>query len=68
MLTASHCSSTKVRLFLKKDLSVRYLIPDPVVAYIEEHGLFQDDKEGNKDKAEGNSKGNSSIAAESSKS
>ncbi|KAB5583156.1 hypothetical protein GE09DRAFT_292368 [Coniochaeta sp. 2T2.1] len=35
-------SSTKVRLFLKKDLSVRYLIPDPVVAYIEEHGLFQD--------------------------
>ncbi len=24
-------SSTKVRLFLKKDLSVRYLIPDPVV-------------------------------------
>ncbi|KAK5240785.1 Nicotinamide/nicotinic acid mononucleotide adenylyltransferase 1 [Cryomyces antarcticus] len=24
-------SSTKIRLFLKKDLSVRYLIPDPVV-------------------------------------
>ncbi|KAK4105273.1 Nucleotidylyl transferase [Parathielavia hyrcaniae] len=35
-------SSTKVRLFLKKDLSVRYLIPDPVVEYIEEHGLFQE--------------------------
>ncbi|KAK3303564.1 uncharacterized protein B0T15DRAFT_496105 [Chaetomium strumarium] len=35
-------SSTKVRLFLKKDLSVRYLIPDPV--YIEEHGLFQEPK------------------------
>ncbi|KAK3331995.1 hypothetical protein B0T22DRAFT_289148 [Podospora appendiculata] len=34
-------SSTKVRLFLKKDLSVRYLIPDPVVEYIEEHQLFQ---------------------------
>ncbi|KAL2150764.1 hypothetical protein VTH82DRAFT_7327 [Thermothelomyces myriococcoides] len=33
-------SSTKVRLFLKKDLSVRYLIPDPVVEYIDEHGLF----------------------------
>jgi nicotinamide mononucleotide adenylyltransferase len=57
-----------VRLFLKKDLSVRYLIPDPVVAYIEEHGLFQDDKESNKDKAVENSKGNSSVAAESSKS
>ncbi|KAM7199632.1 hypothetical protein V8F33_004284 [Rhypophila sp. PSN 637] len=35
-------SSTKVRLFLKKDLSVRYLIPDPVVEYIEEHHLFQE--------------------------
>jgi nicotinamide mononucleotide adenylyltransferase len=34
-------SSTKVRLFLKKDLSVRYLIPDPVVDYINEHGLFE---------------------------
>ncbi|KAH6640450.1 hypothetical protein F5144DRAFT_544637 [Chaetomium tenue] len=35
-------SSTKVRLFLKKDLSVRYLIPDPVVEYIDEHGLFSE--------------------------
>ncbi|KAK3349356.1 hypothetical protein B0T25DRAFT_240081 [Lasiosphaeria hispida] len=34
-------SSTKVRLFLKKDLSVRYLIPDPVVEYIDQHHLFQ---------------------------
>ncbi|KAH8836889.1 hypothetical protein MCOR27_010320 [Pyricularia oryzae] len=33
-------SSTKIRLFLKKNLSIRYLIPDPVVRYIEEHGLF----------------------------
>lgn len=60
-------SSTKVRLFLKKELSVRYLIPDPVVAYIEEHGLFQDDKEGNKEKAKGDEKGNSSPDAETSK-
>jgi len=37
-------SSTKVRLFLRKDLSVRYLIPDPVVDYIEEHGLYQEPK------------------------
>jgi len=35
-------SSTKVRLFLKKDLSVRYLIPDPVVEYIDEHQLFSE--------------------------
>ncbi|KAK1759573.1 hypothetical protein QBC47DRAFT_110959 [Echria macrotheca] len=39
-------SSTKVRLFLKKDLSVRYLIPDPVVEYIDEHGLFQEKQDG----------------------
>ncbi|KAL2019204.1 hypothetical protein VTK56DRAFT_10004 [Thermocarpiscus australiensis] len=46
-------SSTKVRLFLKKDLSVRYLIPDPVVEYIEEHQLFQGphSHEPSKDKA-----------------
>ncbi|GAB1315704.1 Nicotinamide/nicotinic acid mononucleotide adenylyltransferase 1 [Madurella fahalii] len=45
-------SSTKVRLFLKKDLSVRYLIPDPVVEYIDEHKLFQGSQgESQKDKA-----------------
>ncbi|KAK5652738.1 hypothetical protein OQA88_9591 [Cercophora sp. LCS_1] len=44
-------SSTKVRLFLKKDLSVRYLIPDPVVEYIDEHSLFQGQPEGTKEKA-----------------
>jgi nicotinamide mononucleotide adenylyltransferase len=35
-------SSTKVRLFLKRGLSVRYLLPGPVVEYIEERGLYQD--------------------------
>ncbi|KAK0641049.1 hypothetical protein B0T16DRAFT_334567 [Cercophora newfieldiana] len=44
-------SSTKVRLFLKKDLSVRYLIPDPAVEYIEEHQLFQDLSQPGKEKA-----------------
>lgn len=33
-------SSTKIRLFLKKNLSIRYLIPDAVVRYIEENDLF----------------------------
>jgi nicotinamide mononucleotide adenylyltransferase len=33
-------SSTKVRLFLKRGLSVRYLLPAPVVEYIEERGLY----------------------------
>jgi hypothetical protein len=31
LMSLTPSSSTKVRLFLKKDLSVRYLIPDPVV-------------------------------------
>ena len=36
-------SSTKVRLFLRRGLSVRYLLPAPVVDYIEQHGLYMDD-------------------------
>ncbi|KAK4232595.1 nicotinamide mononucleotide adenylyl transferase [Podospora fimiseda] len=35
-------SSTKVRLFLKKNLSIRYLIPDPAIEYIDQHGLFRE--------------------------
>ncbi|KAH8590122.1 hypothetical protein B0O99DRAFT_664231 [Bisporella sp. PMI_857] len=34
-------SSTKIRQYLTAGLSVRYLIPNPVVAYIEEHALYQ---------------------------
>lgn len=37
---ASKVSSTKIRLFLKKELSIRYLIPTEVINYINEHGLF----------------------------
>lgn len=36
-------SSTKVRLFLKRGMSVRYLLPNPVVDYIEANGLYLDD-------------------------
>ncbi|KAK1767694.1 putative nicotinamide mononucleotide adenylyltransferase [Phialemonium atrogriseum] len=56
-------SSTKVRLFLKKELSVRYLIPDPVVAYIEEHGLFQEGSQENSkgETAAGNSRNSSNA-------
>ena len=34
-------SSTKIRLFLRRDMSVQYLIPTPVIEYIEEHGLYK---------------------------
>jgi nicotinamide mononucleotide adenylyltransferase len=34
-------SSTKIRLFLRKEMSIQYLIPAPVIEYIEEHGLYE---------------------------
>ncbi|KAI9669772.1 MAG: hypothetical protein M1829_005027 [Trizodia sp. TS-e1964] len=36
-------SSTKIRQCLRKDMSVKYLVPAPVIDYIEENGLYQDD-------------------------
>jgi nicotinamide mononucleotide adenylyltransferase len=42
-LIQNDVSSTKVRLFLRRGLSVRYLLPAPVVEYIEEHELYADD-------------------------
>lgn len=42
-LVQNDVSSTKVRLFLRRGLSVHYLLPAPVVDYIEEHGLYMDD-------------------------
>ncbi|KAF8506417.1 Nucleotidylyl transferase [Hysterangium stoloniferum] len=38
-------SSTKVRLFLRRGLSVRYLTPSCVIDYIEEHGLYLDESD-----------------------
>ena len=42
-LIQNDVSSTKVRLFLRRGLSVRYLLPSQVVDYIEENGLYIDD-------------------------
>jgi len=42
-LIQNDVSSTKIRLFLRRDMSVRYLIPAPVIEYIEAHGLYEDD-------------------------
>ncbi|KAK9364236.1 hypothetical protein V1504DRAFT_444009 [Lipomyces starkeyi] len=33
-------SSTKVRLFIRRGMSVQYLLPNSVIRYIEEHGLY----------------------------
>jgi len=42
-LIQNDVSSTKVRLFLRRGLSVRYLLPNSVVDYIEQHALYQDE-------------------------
>lgn len=36
-------SSTKVRFFLRKGLSVRYLLPVGVIEYIEKNGIYVDE-------------------------
>lgn len=40
-LIQNDVSSTKIRLFQKQGMSIRYLVPDSVVAYIEEHELYK---------------------------
>ena len=46
-LVQNDISSTKIRLFLRRDMSIRYLVPEAVVQYIESHGLYDDDGAGN---------------------
>jgi nicotinamide mononucleotide adenylyltransferase len=45
-LIQNDVSSTKIRLFLRREMSVRYLIPTPVIKYIEQHHLYEDDGTG----------------------
>lgn len=42
-LVQNDISSTKIRLFRRRDMSIRYLVPEPVVQYIEEHNLYDED-------------------------
>lgn len=42
-LIQNDVSSTKIRLFLRREMSVRYLIPGPVINYIEKHRLYEED-------------------------
>jgi nicotinamide mononucleotide adenylyltransferase len=42
-LIQNDVSSTKIRLFLRRDMSVQYLIPAPVIEYIKERELYSDD-------------------------
>ncbi|ORY81776.1 hypothetical protein BCR35DRAFT_303913 [Leucosporidium creatinivorum] len=40
-LVRNDVSSTKVRMFLRKGMSVQYLIPGVVIKYIKRHGLYR---------------------------
>lgn len=52
-LIQNDVSSTKIRLFLRREMSVRYLIPVPVIHYIEQHHLYEDDGTAEKGKERG---------------
>lgn len=43
-LIQNDVSSTKIRLFRKRGMSIRYLIPDNVVKYIDAHDLYSDEE------------------------
>ncbi|EKG12889.1 Cytidylyltransferase [Macrophomina phaseolina MS6] len=49
-LVKNDVSSTRIRLFLKRDMSIRYLVPEPVIKYIEANGLYSDESEKKEEK------------------
>lgn len=58
-------SSTKIRMFLRREMSIQYLIPAPVVEYIEQNALYEDDdatSTSGKGKAKGEVSGRGSPA------
>ncbi|WPG98515.1 Hypothetical protein R9X50_00130600 [Acrodontium crateriforme] len=52
-LVQNDISSTKIRLFRRRDMSIRYLVPELVVQYIEEHNLYDEDGVANISKESG---------------
>ncbi|TAQ87080.1 hypothetical protein B7494_g4602 [Chlorociboria aeruginascens] len=42
-LVHNDISSTKIRMFLRREMSVQYLIPAPVIQYIQENNLYEED-------------------------
>ncbi|KAG8421625.1 Nicotinamide/nicotinic acid mononucleotide adenylyltransferase 1 [Metarhizium acridum] len=41
-VVSNDISSTKVRLLLRRSMSIDYLIPDDVVNYMHEHNLYRE--------------------------
>jgi len=67
-LIQNDISSTKIRLFLRREMSVQYLIPAPVIEYIEANGLYEEENVDSKAKAKEKEKEAPSEGASSSKS
>ena len=67
-LVQNDISSTKIRLFRRRDMSIRYLVPEPVVQYIEANGLYDEDgaasTSASSDKGKGKSTDSSGPASE----
>ncbi|KAG9958646.1 Nucleotidylyl transferase, partial [Aureobasidium melanogenum] len=64
-LVQNDISSTKIRLFRKRDMSIRYLVPEPVVRYIEEQGLYDEDGASSTHEAQNSKKPGESAGAPS---
>lgn len=62
-LIQNDVSSTKIRLFRKRGKSIRYYIPDKVVDYIYEHGLYASDDEKSKAADKGKDKATDSASS-----
>jgi nicotinamide mononucleotide adenylyltransferase len=60
LIPPSYYTTQQVRLFLRRGLSVRYLLPAPVVDYIEQNGLYLEE-------GTGSGSGSSLAAAEKDK-
>jgi nicotinamide mononucleotide adenylyltransferase len=45
-LIQNDVSSTKIRLFRRREMSIQYLVPAPVISYIEANGLYEEDGSG----------------------
>lgn len=65
-LIQNDISSTKIRLFLRREMSVQYLIPAPVIEYIEANGLYEEENVDSKAKVKEEMPG--TVAGSSSKS
>lgn len=64
-LVQNDVSSTKIRLALRREMSIQYLVPAPVIEYIEANGLYEE--EGTSDEKRKTESGRASPAVDKGK-